>query len=263
MIVDAHTHIHPEVDGFGSHHDASVETLARNLAQGPVRRAVVLAIAPDIPNSFVADACALHPESLIGFASVHPLATGAVQDYEDAIRNLGLKGLKLHPRLQGFGLDDIDKIVPLVEKAAELLTPVLLDAFPAGRGFFECRELELISGLAERVPEAKIIMAHAGGYRVIEGCLVAKAYRNVFVDLSFTPHYFRGSSIVQDLAYLITKVGPDRVIHGSDYPEVSLKHGYDMTLELLGQCGCDDSEVSAVVGGNMLSLLEGVLHEGG
>ncbi|MBU0679619.1 MAG: amidohydrolase family protein [Verrucomicrobia bacterium] len=257
MIIDAHTHIHPKADGFGARHDASAETFMKCLEDSPVDRAVVLAIAPDIPNDFVAEVCARHPQTLIGFASVLPLESGAVRDYEHAVLNLGMKGLKLHPRRQTFGLEDMEQLVPLMEKAAELRTPVLFDAFPCGKDLFGCHELELISGLAERVPEVNIIMAHAGGYRVVEGCLVAKAHRNISIDLSFTPYYFKGSSVIQDLIYSIRKIGPDRVIHGSDYPEVSFSSGYEMTMELLDQCGCDGTEVAAVLGGNILSLLEG------
>ena len=256
MIVDGHAHIHPDIHGFGSRCDASLETLAEAIRTSPVDKVVLLAIAPDISNEFIADACRQYPDELIGFASVDPLGgEAAVAELRSAIDTLGLRGLKLHPRRQGFGIEEVAAVVPLAETAAALGIPVLLDAFPYGRELFDVREVELILQLASAVPKATIIMAHAGGLRVLDAVLVAKACPNVMLDISFTPHYYAGSSVMQDLVYAINKVGAGRIIYGSDYPDIPLNVALEEAKTLLGQCDLSASDMDQILGGNIMRLL--------
>ena len=256
MIIDAHTHIHPRSDGFGKRFDASVDSLIGDIQNGPVDKAVVLAIAPDIPNEFVAEACSENSDHLIGFASVDPyLGDHAVNDLREAIEKMGLRGLKIHPRRQNAGIDQLELLVPLVACAATLQIPVLIDAFPCGRDWFRVRELEVVSVLAERNPDARIILAHAGGHRVFDAMLVAKAHVNVWVDISFTPTYYQNTSVGHDLVQVMRKLGPKRLIYGSDHPEISIRQSYERAMNLLHEADFDERDISDVMGGNILSLL--------
>lgn len=57
---------------------------------------------PRVTNEFVAKVADRYPERIVGFASVDPHKKSAVKDIEYAIRELNLKGLKMHPQVQGF-----------------------------------------------------------------------------------------------------------------------------------------------------------------
>ncbi|MBN2307353.1 MAG: amidohydrolase family protein, partial [Candidatus Hydrogenedentes bacterium] len=197
MIVDAHTHIHPDQDGMGARYDATLDFLLENLQNGPVDKAVVLAEAVDVPyikrieNRFVGECCRRHPDRLIGFASVHPLEPDAVERLEADVSEYGLQGLKLHPRFQGVAADDA-RLVPLVEKAVELGIPVAIDAF-----LWKPTPLRLqlplnIDALCKRVPEAKIIMCHAGGFHFLDALAVAVANDNVYLEVSSSLGFFHG-----------------------------------------------------------------------
>ena len=255
MIIDCHTHIHPQADGFGPNCDASLAGLLEALQGGPVNRAVVLPIAPMVPNEYIAEACQKHPNELIGFASVDPLKEEALEKFEQAIVALGLKGLKLHPRLQGFGQSDLTQIVPLIQKATDLKVPVLIDAFPYGRDIFHTRVVPLVNDLAVAVPEARLIMAHAGGHQLFDAMMVAKANRNVYLDISLTPLYYRGTSIEADLGFVIRKVGVERIIYGSDHPDRPLLMAYSETVRILEGYGLTASQLEAILGNNLTELL--------
>ena len=256
MIIDCHTHIHPDVDGLGDRYDASAKTLVDSLRQGPVDRAVILPIAPRVSNEFVSETCLAYPDELIGFASVEPLkGYVAIEDFERAVTLLGLKGLKLHPRMQEFGHDDLEQVVPLIQKCADLGVPALIDAFPYGRNMFKTRCIELINNLAQAVPQARIILAHAGGYQLFDALVVAKANRNVFLDISFTPQYYRGTSIINDLGFVIHKLGAERIIYGSDHPEMPVISTFDDTVKILEEYGLNSSQMDDILGNNMASLI--------
>lgn len=255
MILDAHTHIHPDPRGFGPTRDASVDGLLKNMRAAGIAQAVVLAIEPDMGNAFVAETCASHSE-LIGFASLNPLnpeaADAAIADYLVTGR---MHGVKLHPRRQGFGIADKKAVIELVEKVAARDVPILIDAFPQGSTYFQAQEVRLIHEVAAAVPSARIIMAHCGGMHVLDALMVVKANRNVVVDVSFTPFWFAGSSVATDLAFVLRKIGPQRILHGSDSPEVPLARAIDDTLALCAQCGFNDSERELVLSGNALRIL--------
>jgi predicted TIM-barrel fold metal-dependent hydrolase len=256
MIIDCHTHIHPQPDGFGARCDASLAALLQELNAGQVDRAVVLPIAPMVSNEFVAEACGKYPDKLIGFASVEPLkGKAALEQLEQAVVELGLKGLKLHPRLQGFGCMHLASVVPIVERAADLKVPVLIDAFPYGSEVFRTRPIELINDLALAVPQVKLIMAHAGGHQLFDAMMVAKANRNIFLDISLTPIYYRGTSIESDLGFVIRKVGAERILYGSDHPDRPLRATFSQVLQILETYGLSSSQLDAILGNNLTELL--------
>ena len=256
MIIDGHTHVHPQPDGFGPKYDASVASLIQAIRQSPVDKAVVLPIAPEISNEFVATACREHPDELIGFASVDPLlGKRAVEQLEEEVVRFELKGLKLHPRRQGFGYRHLPHIIPLIEQAANLNIPVLIDAFPYGQDFLRDKVLALINDLAMAVPEAAIIMAHMGGYRVFDALMIAKANRNVYLDISYTLLYYRHSSIERDIGFVIKKIGAERVVYGSDHPEMPLRQSFEESIRILEQFDLTANEMDCILGNNIASLV--------
>lgn len=256
LIIDAHVHVQERVGAGGPARQATAAALLSQMETAAVRQAVVLALDPLVSNEFVASVCRQHAEKLVGFASVNPWNTGAaMEELERAVHELGLRGLKLHPRLQEFGVDDLNLVRPLVERAAQLRIPVVVDAFPQGADWYKRREVEMIGALASAVPQATLIMAHGGGFRVWEAFVVLRSCRNVLIDLSLTPHFFRGSRIVQDLAYVVRRLGPERVLFGSDFPDVPLDTAVHEAEEILTEAGFDTEARSLVMGGNMSRLL--------
>lgn len=255
MIIDAHTHIHPDPRGFGPNKDASAEALVANLRAAGIAKAVVLAIEPDMGNAYVAEKCAEHPE-LIGFASLDPLRPASVtEDLRTYVGSGRMHGVKLHPRRQNFTIEHTREVIQLVEQAATYRVPILFDAFPYGDTYYKIQEVRLIHEVAQAVPQADIIMAHTGGIHVMDALMVVKGNRNVVVDVSFTPFWFAGSTVYSDLVFVLRKLGPNRILHGSDSPEVPVGRAVEDTLSLCDQCGFNDTERELILSGNIQRLL--------
>lgn len=254
MIIDAHVHIHPDPKGWGEKYDASLNTLINLLDKSPVDKAVLLPIYPKVTNAFIAKACQEYSDKFIGFASVNPLGgKESIEQLEQDVFQYKLKGLKLHPRLQNFSLND-SRIIPILQKAADLALPVIIDTFPNGIGLERSFPL-LINGVAEAVPKAKIIMAHFGGYKLWDALFVAKAHPNVFVDLAYSLLYFRGSSLERDLEFAIKKLGSHRCIYGSDHPEMELNKTFDASLKVLNHYQLSSKDMENILGGTISSLI--------
>ena len=73
-------------------------------------------------NEFVSAFAKACGEKVIGFASVDPNSPTAVPDLERAVKELGLRGLKLSPIYQDFEPDS-PEVYPLYETIQELSIP--------------------------------------------------------------------------------------------------------------------------------------------
>jgi len=261
MIIDGHTHIHPEKEAFGPAYDATPEFLLEALEESGVDKAVVLPIAATTPyakrtdNCYVAEWCAKYPQRLVGFASIHPLedadSTGRLAR---AVEKYGLKGLKLHPRFQGVAADD-PRLIPLVEKAAALGIPVAIDCLLWKPTPLRDQLPFNVDTLCKRVPEAKVIMCHAGGFRFLDALAVAVANDNVYLDVSVSLGYFHDTPFEDQFMFVLKQVGARRLIYGSDHPYCPLKATYLLSKAVFEKHGFSHEDQDWIFGKTMLSLL--------
>jgi predicted TIM-barrel fold metal-dependent hydrolase len=253
MIIDAHVHVTENGKWFNTHHDASLERLILSLEESGIDKAVVLPIAPFVSNQFVARVCSEYPDRLMGFASVNPLERDAADILVECIEN-GLKGLKLHPKLQKFQLSDLNA-QKVIEKAADLKIPVVIDAWVQPEDSVYQHVIHSIAATARRIPHAHIILTHLGGYKYNEILPVSKETKNIYFDLSFVMAHVDHETLYNYIAPLIREIGADHLIYGSDYPEIDIKNYY-----LFAQKFLDDffsrKEKNLILGDNILRLTQ-------
>jgi len=181
---------------------------------------------PPVTNDFVARCVRAHPEAFMGFASVDPhKGVAATAELERAVRDLGLRGLKLHPTAQGFRPDD--RIVyPVFETADALGIPVTIHTGTTGLGagmpgggqmHLELSRPIYVDAVAADFPNLQIVMAHPAWPWQDEQLAVALHKPNTWIDLSgWSPRRF-----APDLVRNINGPLQDRVLFGTDYPFLS------------------------------------------
>lgn len=151
------------------------------------------------------------PEHLLGYCFVScTYPEEAEQELEDCVEQRGFRGLKLYAACR---YDD-PRVEPVVRRAARYGIPTLLHVVQRrvqelpGQYVSDGRE---VAALAERVPAAKLILAHVGGGGDWAFSLkLVRACPNVYVDLS-------GSVVdagLVEAAY--TAVGAGRLLFGTD-----------------------------------------------
>ena len=159
-IVDAHTHLPGTLLGASPRPAAAIR---EELAAGGVRQAWIfttdgLIRDTERHNDLLAEAVRDHRDFFVPFCTVDPHrgADAACRELERASRDLGMRGLKLHPWLQSFSMTN-PTVAPIFERAAALGLPVFLhDGSPPYSAPLQ------IAWAAERVPEATVILGHAG-----------------------------------------------------------------------------------------------------
>jgi len=180
---------------------------------------------PYVGNDYIASIVQKYSDQFMGFASVDPWKGKlAVQELERSVKELGLRGLKLHPTTQAFCPNDTH-FYPLWEQAAALGIPVLFHSgqtgvgsgTPGGKGYkLKYSHPMLLDDVAADFPDLTIIMAHPAVPWQEEQLAVALHKGNVYIDLSgWSPKYFR-PILVQYMRSILQ----DKVLFGSDYPVI-------------------------------------------
>lgn len=219
MIVDAHTHI--AESGRHGARDASADALVREMDAAGVDVAIVLPLPGMASNEFVVRETARFPSRLVPlYCPEFQIPRDTLGRLERAAADRPLHGLKIHPRVQHVTVAD-PVVRDVLAWASEHRVPVVIDVFPWGPSVDDSRIHPFAyHQIARDLPELKLILAHAGGYKVLEAFLVAKANPNVILDLSFTFTYFRGASVAADLAFVMSRLPAAQTMYGSDFPDV-------------------------------------------
>ncbi|MFC5703879.1 amidohydrolase family protein [Cohnella faecalis] len=184
--------------------------------------AIVLAMAAHatglvVPNEYVAEYCASDPDRLFGFASVDPNDPNGVAEFETAIRELNLKGLKLGPIYQNF-YPDAKEHFALYAKAQELNVPILWHQGTSfvPEGYLDASRPAMLDPIARAFPNLKMIVAHMGHPWIDECISVVRKHPNMYMDVSALgsrPWQFY-NALVSAVEYGVQ----DKILFGSDYP---------------------------------------------
>jgi predicted TIM-barrel fold metal-dependent hydrolase len=157
----------------------------------------------DPDNAPVFQAVKELPERFLGWVFVNPRGAN------DPVRELakwkdvpGFVGVKSHPYWHRYPPVELAAVA---EKAVELNKPLILHA-----GFGQHGD---IAPLLNKVPQLKLILAHAGFPNYIDTWKAIKDQKNVLVDLSQTS-YVGESATRAVVGYL----GVERCLYGTDGP---------------------------------------------
>lgn len=224
-IIDAHAHIFPEkiaenaTVSIGHFYDLPMrncgisEKLIESGSKIGVTQYLVCSTATKPQqvasiNNFIAEECAKH-SCFFGLGTVHPESEDIEADINQ-IKELGLRGVKVHPDFQMFNADSSAayKIYEMIE--GEL--PVLIHC---GDIRYEYSRPHRIARIARDFPRLKIIAAHLGGYqRWDEASECLAGLENVRFDVCSSLSFMSR----ERAAELIGIYGAENCFFGTDFP---------------------------------------------
>ena len=270
-IIDTHVHIFPEkiaaaavkatsdfymdaVSPEGNLHDdfsnlsGTVKDLVKRSAEAGIDRSVVFSTATkphqvESINNFIAAACREYPQ-LIGVGTMHI-------DYPDfgtelkRMKELGLVGVKLHPDIQRFALDD-DRLLPLYD---QMRAENMFLIAHTGDYRYDYSSPVRMARVAKLFPEMRFVGAHFGGWSEWDAARECLNLPNVYVDTSST----LGFAGVGPVKKAFAAFDPTHIFFGTDYPM------WDPAgeLERFFQLGLDDKLAEMVLAENFERFLTG------
>ncbi len=286
MIIDFHTHTFP--DKIADRAVASLRSKSHTVsfsngtAKGLIERdraagidlAVVLPVATGPEqvthiNDKAAETNRRFPE-LLSFACIHPALEDAAKELK-RIKELGFKGIKIHPVYQGADIDD-PAFLRILDRCAELELIVVTHGgwdigFP---GVEHCQPAQIRRAVRTVDPEGKtlkLVAAHMGGWRIWEEVPEMLADTAVYLDTSFSTGrfyplagseydgYYDGKDTTlldtEGFMALYKAFGPERILFGTDNPWSDAKESLDFIRAL----PLSEAEKTKVLGGSAEKLL--------
>lgn len=238
---DAHTH-------FGQNDPDLYRQTPEQLRSGLDRigaRAACFAMAePDgysAPNDAVIAACEASDGQLVPYCRLDP-RTDPITEARRCLA-AGARGIKLHPRAEGFTLAE-PSVVEIVALAHEMSLPLLIHA---GRGIPALGEQAI--ELARAYPDAKLILAHAAVSDLAWLWRVLPDVPNVFIDTSWWNP--------ADLMALFTLVRPGQILWASDSPYGRPSGSLAFQLRCAVQARLSGDAIRMIAGGQMERLIAG------
>jgi hypothetical protein len=193
-------------------------------------------------NREVLAAMRAFPGRILGYLSVWPSAEAAVRAEVERCLDAGFVGVKVH-NSQGFPYTH-PAYVPAYEAAHEQHLPVLFHAWGGEREFVEIAEI------AQRYPNASVLLAHAGCENE-EGYLrLACEHANVFLDTAYSASP-RGL-----VERLVAGADAEKVVWGSDayFFSQSQQIGKVLGAKL------PEETKALILSGNATRILAGRIH---
>jgi predicted TIM-barrel fold metal-dependent hydrolase len=243
-LFDAHVHVGRDIDGFVAPYDELMSFLAR---YGVGRAFAFCMDEPDREPAFRAanDRTLAAAERSGGALIPFVRLDLAEEPIEVAIRclDLGARGIKLHPRSQGFLLND-ERLAPVFALAAERRVPILIHG---GRGLPPISDH--LERLVDAYPQAQLIIAHGGIADLADLSEAFGGRAGVFFDTSVW------SPI--DLLDMFQRVSPEQVLYASDYPYGQQPGSFLITLRTARLSGLSDEQVRDMLGRSAARIANG------
>lgn len=226
-IIDFHTHAFPdflapralealsEGSGVAPETDGTATGLLTHMDQCGVNAAVVLSIAttPKQVEPILSWSMTIQSDRLIPFASIHP-ETADINSLVGRLTKAGIKGIKLHPLYQNFGVNE-RRMYPIYDAIAEAGLVLLLHA---GYDIAYAEEDNAAPPRIARVladfPNLKMVLAHMGGWKLTNSVIENLVGRNVWIDTSYSVGYLTDEQV----RIILKRHNTDQILFGSDTP---------------------------------------------
>lgn len=160
---------------------------------------------------------------MLPVASVHPYDGAAAITELRRLAAAGVTVVKLHPHTQKFDVTD-PRVLALCKEAGTLGIVVMLDNANIIAG-----DSENLFNLAVQAPKTKFLFTHMGAANFRFWGIIPLARTtsdfwpdNIWFDISATVTLYADSPVEEEFVWTMRKIGTDRIILASDYPQFSI-----------------------------------------
>ena len=267
-ILANHAHVFPESVNAGG----TIDRLLRMLDECGIEEAVCFA-----PFSHQVGLAGIHHNRwlaqelktrsrLVGFGTLD-FAREDIRDQVREVRELGLRGLKLHPNAQQFDILSPGALAACA--AAQELG--LFISFHSGVHQYRIADYNLLKfdEVAWQFPDLHFSLEHVGGWAFFSEAVAVITNNIPFPPVPgrkcrvyggltsvFTPHYNRLWYMPRErMLELLAQVGAEQLIFGLDFP-YNLEENTKMGLQAIQELPLSEQQRAMILGENLRELID-------
>lgn len=242
-IIDTHTHFPGTAFGCRPRSGDELREMfeAEGISKAWIMTTDGLLAEPARHNDLLAEGIRNHRDFFIPFCTVslHSGIEAAIGELERSVRDLEMRGLKLHPWLQAFSLTH-PAVLPILQEAGELGVPVLFhDGTPPYSTPLQ------IAAAAEKVPDTTVILGHSGLDDLFEDAILACLRQpNIYLCLC--------SLSAGHIQEIIRQCPVEKLLFGSDAG--FFEHVAESAIAKIRGTGASEETLSKIFYENAVSL---------
>jgi len=161
-------------------------------------------------------------------------------------KNLGIKAIKIHPRLQKITQNDFRRVGNFAKEAEKLGFFIVIDCTFSKKGSYKYNGIKLASYL-DNLISCPIIMAHSGGALILDALNVGMNSNNLYLETSFSLMYWRETNVEQDIAFSFKRLGSNRCLYGSDVPFVKIEDSIKITNDFFKKYNFSKKDINNIM----------------
>nr|WP_010681125.1 amidohydrolase family protein [Acetivibrio cellulolyticus] len=229
--------------------DGTVNSIKESMKKAGIDKSVVLSIAtkPSQTEKINTWSSSIQDDSIVAFGSVHP----ENENWRDELlrlKEMGIKGIKLHPDYQKFFVDDI-KMYPIYELAVDLGLVILFHAgMDIGLPYPYHATPERLRSVIDAFPEGKFVAAHMGGFSYWDGVEEYLVGTGIYLDTSYSVRVMGEEQVRR----IINNHGYRKILFATDSPWGDQSE----EVEKIREFSFDPDVEKAILGLNAKELLE-------
>ena len=249
-IIDSHAHIFPDKIAVAAakatmhfyetcrtpipltgadliHHNGTIGELKEEMKKAGIEKSLVFSAATaasqvESINSFIIRSVKDDPD-FYGAGTMH-VEYDKFEEECDRIKAAGLLGIKLHPDIQQFQIDD-DRLFELYEVMSDRHMFLITHA---GDNRYDYSVPTRVKRVADNFPKLKIIGAHFAGWSQWEEARQILKLDNIYMDTSSTIQYAGPQAAIKGFETFDNT----HIFFGSDYPMWNPKEELQTILDL-------------------------------
>jgi predicted TIM-barrel fold metal-dependent hydrolase len=241
-IIDSHFHLDPDIYGYKP--GTSLASIIKMMDITGINKICINSSKAlwggnhYEGNNYIASVCKKYPERFLGFAIINPKFDDTEDEIKRCIEVLGLKGIKIHPRIHQCDLAD-ERYKPVWEASEKYQIPILSHTAEAGFG----SNPKVFEEISKNYPKGTFLLGHAATTKT--SIDIAKKRNNVYLDTVV-------SSVNGSIEHTVSQIGADKILFGSDCPF----YDFNFALGYILYARISDEDKAKILGLNMRKILK-------
>lgn len=171
------------------------------------------------------------------------------------LKDSGINAIKFHSYQQKIRKEEYSKYIELAIYAESAKLPILIDTSFGSLNMYDFDNLDFAAKLVQRISKVPVVLLHSGGSRAMEALHIAESASNIFLDMSFSVHYYLSSTIENDIAFCYKKIGANRIVYGSDYPYINNNESLESCRQFFERNKFTEDEIKRILADNYKSIM--------